>query len=507
MNQTTKIRSEDDLAVDQFSYFASRAKRFRNGTKITDSELEYKAPEGDLSEDVLNFNLEAQPNQSLSFMDEYQLRVEARFTCKVQKYTTADFTTTTGGEITETLCPTRHRLMLGPSLNILNLFDKCTVSFNGVYPEQSNSWDTQDVSWLNKMANVEHSFVSSPSLAETRRQYGFFPGINPELAEMETVLSSQLEQWGMSASGETGKRVYYGRIPCFPFRGLSPVRERELQRNLGGDVLMKPMIPPGVDVRVALRKSKIPLLNLLFHEDQDYTVGSENKKNDDAKYKEWLNKTAFGIDATKTEYLRVISVSVEMSKVELVYKRMTGSLFTDKPLTNFFTCYRSVLSKLENSSVQKIQLVWDVAEQPTAVYFFFIRDYEYHFKEANKLSVSPCHAYRPKTLKKLVVYDNSTPQRVLYQNFELDNLNQEKTNDKSWLRYEEYMIRNRFLQHGVHTRRFFNAKQVITDTVLETGDRGNFSIFPLDLTGLKTKKESKHPLGKREIFFIFINDI
>ena len=105
MNPSTKLRSEDDLSVEQFTFFSNRAKRFKNGTKILDSELEYMAPEGELDGDVLNFNLAAKSYQNISFMDEYQLRVEARFTCTLQNYTDEDFATTSGGVVTETLVP------------------------------------------------------------------------------------------------------------------------------------------------------------------------------------------------------------------------------------------------------------------------------------------------------------------------------------------------------------------------------------------------------------------
>lgn len=495
---TTKLRSDEDLAVEQFNFFSNRAKRFKNGSKIIETELEFVSPEEALTSELLNFNVDSGSHQGLSFMDEYQLRVEAKFTCQVQKYTDGTFATKSGDATTEILCPKRHRMLLGPSINILNLFEKCTVSFNSVYPEQSNSWETQDVSWLNKLAAVEHSFVASGAVAEKRRQHGFLPGMNPNMLELENTLSTELAQWGVSHDLEDGKRVYYGRLPCFPFRGLSPVRERELQRNLGGDeVLMRPMIPPGVDIRVALKRSSVPLVDILFYDRQDHSQGSVNKKLTDAERKETLKRTV-PLSATTSEYLHIESMSVELSKIELVFKRLSGNIFPDKALTNYFTAYRTIMNKLENTSVQRIPLMWDVGEQPTSVILFFIRDIEYNFKADNNLNICPNNAYRPKDLKKLAIYDTSTPQRMVYQGFQLDNLNQDTANDPSWLKYEDYLCQHRFLRPGKHARRLFNAKSLIKTTAPTTNDRGNFSIFPVDLTSYRpAKKDAKQSsLGK-----------
>jgi len=111
--------------------------------------------------------------------------------------------------------------------------------------------------------------------------------------------------------------------------------------------------------------------------------------------------------------------------------------------------------------------------------------------------------YRPESLKSMTVLVGNTEKRIVYKNFELLNLHQNKQ-DFTHTNYEHYLENNYFLPppgpdgggdgasrlYWAHTTNNLLPREVST-----TLDKGLFNVFPLDLMSLESRNSTASSLG------------
>ena len=102
----------------------------------------------------------------------------------------------------------------------------------------------------------------------------------------------------------------------------------------------------------------------------------------------------------------------------------------------------------------------------------------------------------------MTVLLGNTEKRVVYKNFELQNLHQ-NIPDYSHTNYEYYLENNFFIPpgEGDEGRKYWahNTTNRMPTLVSTTEDKGLFNIFPLDLLSLEAKSTAAASLGKNKI--------
>jgi hypothetical protein len=116
---------------------------------------------------------------------------------------------------------------------------------------------------------------------------------------------------------------------------------------------------------------------------------------------------------------------------------------------------------------------------------FFFRESDIQYVTPEEPTVSPFHTpgifYRPANLKMMTAVMGNTEARVVYKNFQLENLNS-NTMDYSHYHYMKYLQYNNFIPAG--DKKYFAHMQMNTvpnNPSLTTG-KGLFNLFPLDLS-------------------------
>jgi len=130
----------------------------------------------------------------------------------------------------------------------------------------------------------------------------------------------------------------------------------------------------------------------------------------------------------------------------------------------------------------------------------YFREADIQWVAANNLFHTPGFVYRPAGLKAMTALLGNTEERIVYDNFRLDNLNSNNF-DYTHFCYEEYLKNHKFLMP--FDKSYFNhTKHNVLPTPPGNRElsRGIFNVFPLDLSALNIK----HPIGTTlGIFFNF----
>jgi hypothetical protein len=116
---------------------------------------------------------------------------------------------------------------------------------------------------------------------------------------------------------------------------------------------------------------------------------------------------------------------------------------------------------------------------------------------------SPGFYYRPASLKSMTALVGNTEKRIVYKNFELQNLHQNLP-DYSHTNYEHYLENNYFIPPGEGGERKYWAHSIynlLPETVSTTEDKGLFNVFALDLLALDVKNTPASSLGRVLFFF------
>jgi hypothetical protein len=103
--------------------------------------------------------------------------------------------------------------------------------------------------------------------------------------------------------------------------------------------------------------------------------------------------------------------------------------------------------------------------------------------------------YRPAGLKSLTVLEGNTDKRVVFKNFELDNLHVNKL-DFTHNNYETYLKRNYFIPRDEKNYWAHATTNILPDGDGSlTADKGLFNIFPVDLDSVQHKNARSSSLG------------
>jgi hypothetical protein len=124
--------------------------------------------------------------------------------------------------------------------------------------------------------------------------------------------------------------------------------------------------------------------------------------------------------------------------------------------------------------------------------------------DANNLFHTPGIYYRPNTLKTMSCLLGNTESRIVYKNFNLENLNS-NAHDESHYNYQKYLQYNKFIPQNDNNYFIHTALNIKPNPASTEEDKGWFNIFPLDLMSITDElKIPSTNLGKllREYFVI-----
>jgi hypothetical protein len=133
---------------------------------------------------------------------------------------------------------------------------------------------------------------------------------------------------------------------------------------------------------------------------------------------------------------------------------------------------------------------------------FILRESDIQYVDANNLFHTPGIYYRPNTLKTMSCLLGNTESRIVYKNFNLENLNS-NAHDESHYNYQKYLQYNKFLPQNDNNYFIHTALNIKPNPASTEEDKGWFNIFPLDLMSITDElKIPSTNLGKllREYF-------
>lgn len=119
--------------------------------------------------------------------------------------------------------------------------------------------------------------------------------------------------------------------------------------------------------------------------------------------------------------------------------------------------------------------------------FFFCRDSEIQYTDADLIFHTPGVSYRPANLKSMTVLLGHSEHRKVYKNFALENLNRDNL-DVTHKHYEKYLQYNYFTPPG--EKNYFAHTMFNTITPNTQEYEGSVNIFPLDLESDEIKTPS-----------------
>jgi hypothetical protein len=128
----------------------------------------------------------------------------------------------------------------------------------------------------------------------------------------------------------------------------------------------------------------------------------------------------------------------------------------------------------------------------------FFRESDIQYVDANNIFHTPGVFYRPETLKTMSCLLGNTESRIVYRNFQLENLN---TNDLDYshYNYQKYLQYNKFIPQNENNYFSHTVLNTKPQPALSNTDKGMFNIFPLDLISITDElKTPSTNLGKKK---------
>jgi hypothetical protein len=113
-------------------------------------------------------------------------------------------------------------------------------------------------------------------------------------------------------------------------------------------------------------------------------------------------------------------------------------------------------------------------------FFFIFRQTDIQHVESDNLFHTPGVFYRPESLKTMTVLQGNTESRIVYKNFNLENLNSNNL-DWSHFLYQKYLQYKKFIPFNETNYFSHTALNKIPNPAQTTDSKGFFNIFPLDL--------------------------
>jgi hypothetical protein len=133
------------------------------------------------------------------------------------------------------------------------------------------------------------------------------------------------------------------------------------------------------------------------------------------------------------------------------------------------------------------------------------RESDIQYVESNNLFHTPGVFYRPESLKTMNVLLGNTESRIVYKNFNLENLNSNDLDPTHYM-YQKYLQYNRFIPP--HEKNYFSHTALNTrpETPSTTENKGLFNVFPLDLMSVSDefKKPNTNLGNRRTKYFFFV---
>jgi hypothetical protein len=103
--------------------------------------------------------------------------------------------------------------------------------------------------------------------------------------------------------------------------------------------------------------------------------------------------------------------------------------------------------------------------------------------EANNLFHTPGVFYRPNTLKTMTCLLGNTESRIVYKNFNLENLNSNAL-DETHYNYQKYLQYSKFIPQNDNNYFSHTALNMKPQPASTDENKGWFNIFPLDLMSI-----------------------
>ena len=375
-----RFRSEEQLIVDRFNYYAGgSAKKTKNGDQGAIKELgavELIPPTNGLENDTINFSVKSDDFSCITFLENYQLMGNLDFKVKYKKYTDDTCTVETATVEEDYLRPKKHSFCLPTSTSLLALFRRAEVSFD-TYQDSLSNCVNGDLNWLNRICTLENGFQARRNKTVEQAEYGFAASFNRNIDDLDLQLGNQIAELWPSTDDGKGSRTFYAKIPIFPFRTFPSWVNTKIEKNLGSHMVPENggLIPPRTEFHLKLEMEKrIPYLmrftSLLQNHEQAATCGlSENDQ-----WTSWRKFFVLKADGSK-EWCTMETITPILKSLQLVIKRIRQvSPWIESHFTQSFTTYRTVLYKMDNSSVQTHFISWDTDITPATMFISFLRD-------------------------------------------------------------------------------------------------------------------------------------
>ncbi len=375
-HKKVSFRSPETLLVDRFNFF-SKSKMGKLETNIKDVGLEYIKPTGSLDGEFINFHIKSDGFSALTFLEHYTILGELDFEVSYKKYGKEDLSDTPVLVQDEFLRPAKHSFCLPTSTGLLSLFKRAEVSFEG-YTETLSNLSTGDINYLNYVASLEVCFQGRKSKLEELSMYGLTPGFNRTLSDLTHNLGNEISELWPEKDSDKGSRIFYGKIPCFPFRLFPSWQNTRLERNLGSHMVPESgIIPPNINIRVRLEVEKT--IDPLFRFTsilQDHGMASNPTLSGDDLWTSWRKFNILNEDNTRS-FGVMESIKPKLKSLYLVVKKIRDTNPSPRIELNFtqsYAVYRTCLHQIANSSSQVLFPKWDTSQQPNTMILGFIRD-------------------------------------------------------------------------------------------------------------------------------------
>ena len=386
-----KFRSEHQLLVDRFNFYANKRSSRKSSTTTTPTTvtddgggLMYIEPDNGLKGDHVNFTVKSDGFSNICFLEHYQLQGEISYKVTYNKYSEEACTNDKllGRDTDAYLNPTKHKFCLPTSTSLLALFKRAEVSFN-THREDLSNLITGDVCWLNKIQALETCMEPRKTKMNELAEFGMIASFNRYVGDLSHLLGDNLaELWPSSDDAGSGSRTHFARIPMFPFRLHPPWVNFRIQQNIGAHMIPNSggIIPPQTELHLRLEYEKsIPYMHRFTSLTQEHETAGKCGLKDEEKWGSWRKFSMLDpTDLTKTKKIWVVmeSIEPELKSLYLVVKKITPRLSPriESHFSQYFTVYRTTLHRLVNASTQHIYPTWDTPTMPNTMILGFIRD-------------------------------------------------------------------------------------------------------------------------------------
>ncbi|RPH79097.1 MAG: hypothetical protein EHM77_06255 [Planctomycetaceae bacterium] len=338
------------------------------------------------------------------------------------------------------------------------------------------------------MSALDSNFNPSKSNIEMRQKLGYPRLLSGDMTNLGTTLPPQLptlypeDKTFTNYTDLNQRKKYYLNLPFYPFRTLSP-RDVAMYSNKTSNATFdyaSPLFPAHTQFNFVLKRRKLEnMLDYMLPFNLDPSLGHSLAKLNDDQRKIALTFNV-GTGAAQTTHV-ITKVEIQLHNLYLQVIRLKyRNISPERPLSNIFTSYRTIFTPVQKVSLHSYNLSWETAVRPHAVYIGFVKEADIQHLEDNKVFHTPGIYYRPAYLKTMRVYLGNTDSSNIFENFNLENLNNNGL-DYTHHNYEKYLQHKYFLPEGEKNYFEHTRKNIIPTPISGVLGKGLFNIFPLSL--------------------------